>query len=200
MIRSIGPLVVLVGVSSLLAAPRLKELPPANFYPTTVGDRWTMETRYSAGHTETITEVVTQVEKIEGGTLVTVRREANGKIQEPKAEMKVTEAGLFRVSHYGTSYKAPYQVLKLPLKIGSEWTAEVDTGAAAIFKYKVTKVEDIEVPAGKYKTFKLEVDLGDQGKTKSVIWYAPRVGVVQHEYISENINYMKVLTEFKQGK
>jgi hypothetical protein len=202
MLFRILPFCVIVGFAMPAgSAPRLKEAPVPVYYPATVGDRWVMETKSAADAMEvsaTITEMVTAVEKKDGAVIVTVCREVDGKLQETKSQMKITDQGLFRISTYGTVYAEPYLVLKTPLKIGEAWTAEVSKGST--FKYKVTKEEEIEVPAGKFKTLRLEVDLGSAGNARASIWYAPRVGVVKQEYKSDIVNYVKTLKEFKAGK
>ncbi len=177
-----------------ISAPRLNDAPVMIYYPTTVGDRWVTETKYS-DRMETLTEIVTALEKKDGAMIVTVCKESDGKVQPAKSEMKVTDEGLFRMSAYGAVFEKPYPILKMPLKVGLTWTVEA---SGSTLKYKVAKEEEIEVPAGKFKTFRLDVNLGENSLAS--IWYAPRVGVVRQEYKSNNLDYVKTLKEFKPGK
>jgi hypothetical protein len=172
----------------------------------TVGDRWVTATESKADGeeaTETVTEVVTAVEKKGGAIIVSVAREVDGKLASAVSQVKVTDQGLFRMSTQQTVFDVPYHVLKLPLKAGEAWTTEARAGGGAgtTFRYKVMKEEDVEVPAGKFKAFRIDVESDGQGRTsRASLWYAPRVGVVRQEHEGGNQKYVKVLKSFKPGK
>ena len=145
-------------------------------FPTTVGDRWVTEMRYQT-HTTEFTEVVTAVEKKDGGLLVTVGRESAGVVGPNQSQVRVTDKGLFRLSNLGTVYDAPYCVLQLPPRPGDNWASEVKSGGAvtSTFKYKTIREEDVEVPAGKFRAVRIEVDIDSRGRTsRSVLWYSTR--------------------------
>jgi hypothetical protein len=129
MTRCLAACAVLVAVGPVGSAPRLKEEAARVYFPMTVGDRWVVELRYKTT-SEEYTEVVTAVEKKDGATVVTVGREADGKAGPPLSHVKVTDEGLFRMSHLGTTYDPPYCILKVPLKPGQTWTSEVTSGGA----------------------------------------------------------------------
>jgi hypothetical protein len=201
MSRHLAGCVILVAAHVAGSAPKLKDLPAGDYFPTTVGDRWVTEMRYPSGTSE-YTEVVTAVEKKDGGRVVTVGREANGKLLPQTSDVRVTDTGLFRVSLLGTVYDEPYCILKLPLKPGESWTAQVksDGTVTSTFKYRAIKEEAVEVPAGKFKAFRIEVDTDSQGRTgKSVIWYDARAGAVKMEHEAGDSSYVRVLKSFKPG-
>jgi hypothetical protein len=200
MLRVLPASLVLIFTFPVVSAPRLKDLPPSLYYPTTVGDRWVTETKWNDNaRVDTNTEVVTDVEKKDGEMIVTVGRESGGQVDAAKSQVKITEQGIFRMAAQGQKFDPPYHILKTPLKVGSSWSTEVRSSGTT-FKYKVTKEEEIEVPAGKFKTFRLDVEIESGGSGQATIWYAPRVGIVRHDYKSENSNYSKVMKEFKAGK
>ena len=201
MTRLVAAFVVLLVVGSLGSAPRLKDQPPGIYFPTTVGDRCVVEMRYATTSAE-YTEVVTAVEKTDGGTVVTVARGTDGQ-PDSLSQVKVTDAGLYRMSHLGTTYDPPYCILKFPLKPGQAWTSEVTSGGAVrtTFKYKAIEEEDVEVPAGKFRTFRLEVDIDSRGQArKSVIWYSSRVGIVKMDHQDGDSSYIRELKKFEPGK
>ena len=201
MSRGLATCLVLVAVLPVGSAPRLKEEAARTYFPMTVGDRWVVELRYATTADE-YTEVVTAVDQKDGATIVTVGREADGKVG-PLSHVKVTDEGLFRMSNLGTTYDPPYCILKFPVKPGQAWTSEVTSGGAVrtTFKYKAIQEEDVEVPAGKFRAFRLEVDIDSRGQTrKSVIWYAPRVGIVKMDHQDGESSYVRLLKKFEPGK
>ena len=96
----------------------------------------------------------------------------------------MTDKGLFRVSNLGTVYDAPYCVLRLPLKPGETWTSEVASGGTvtSTFKYKAVKEEDVEVPAGKFRAYRVEVDIDNRGRAGRGALVRPAVGIVKMEH------------------
>jgi hypothetical protein len=201
MSRRLAACFVLVVVGPSGSAPRLKDAPDGPYFPTTVGDRWVTEMRYQS-HTSEFTEVVTAVEKKDGALLVTVGRESEGVVGPNQSQVRVTDKGLFRLSNLGTVYDAPYCVLQLPPKPGNTWTSEVVSGGTvtSTFKYKAIKEEDVEVPAGKFRALRIEVDIDSRGRTsRSVLWYDPRVGIVKLDHQDTDSGYVRVLKSFTPG-
>lgn len=202
MFRCLPFLAAMTLVLPTVAAPRLKDQPAQSYYPLAVGTRWVTEFKYPTSTVET-TEVVTAVEKKDGATVVSVGREVAGKVGTELSQMRVTDKGLFRMSSLGTVFTEPYCVLQLPLKPGVAWTAEANRGGVTPTKYhyKAVKEEDVEVPAGNFKAFRIEVEYESAGATqRSTIWYAERVGVVKQEHKDKDSGYVKVLKSFTSGK
>ena len=58
----------------------------------------------------------------------------------------------------------------------------------------------VEVPAGKFRAFRIEVDIDNQGRPgRSVLWYDARVGVVRMEHEAGDSSYIRILKSFKPG-
>jgi hypothetical protein len=202
MSRSFAACVLLTVLGPAVAAPKLKDMPGDSYFPTTVGDRWVIEMRYKT-RTEEYTEVVTAVEKKDGATVVSVGREVDGTVGVQVSDVHVSEKGLFRGSLAGHVYDAPYCILKFPLKPGQAWASEPASGGtvSATFKYKAIQDEDVEVPAGKFRAFRIEVDIDSGGRhSRSVIWYGARVGIVKMEHDSGDASYTRLLKSFRPGK
>jgi hypothetical protein len=201
MSRRLAACLILAAVAPAGSAPRLKDVPGGPYFPTTVGDRWVTEMRYQSNTAE-FTEVVTAVEKTDGALLVTVGREVEGVVGPSRSQVRVSDKGLFRLSNLGTVYDAPYCVLQLPPKPGDSWTSEVKSGGTvtSTFKYKTIKEEDVEVPAGKFRALRIEVDIDGRGRTsRSVLWYDARVGIVKLDHDDADSGYVRVLKSFTPG-
>lgn len=201
MSRRLAVGLVLIGLLPAASAPRLKDEPVCDYFPTTVGDRWVTEMQYKTNTTE-YAEVITAVDKKDGATVVTIGREVEGTVGPQLSQVRMTDKGLYRMSFLGSVYDPPYCILKLPLKPGEAWTSEAGSGGAvtSTFKYKAVRTEDVEVPAGKYRAFRIEVDIDTRGRAaRSVIWYAPRVGIVKMEHEDGDSGYVRVLKSFRAG-
>lgn len=78
-------------------------------------------------------------------------------------------------------YETPIPRLKYPLVKEAAWEARVRRGGLLVtVKSKVAGEEEVEVPAGKYRAFKVAMEMeSPAGKTESLSWYAPDVGLVR---------------------
>ena len=203
MFRSTVSLVVgLLFVPIAETAPKLKDRPAAAYYPTVVGDRWVTETKSQTATVEN-TEVVTAVEAKDGETIVSVGREVDGQVGPGVSQLRITDKGHFRMATAGRVYDKPYCILQLPLKPGAAWASEAtrDGATTTKFRYQVAKEEDVEVPAGKFRAFRIDVEAETgSGARRSALWYAPRVGVVRYENFDPAFGYVKVRKSFTPGK
>jgi hypothetical protein len=69
-----------------------------------------------------------------------------------------------------------------PLAVGKETSYQWNTARfAGVFAYKVARMEEVSVPAGKYQTYVIEIqERGVGGNTFSadeIRWFAPEIGV-----------------------
>jgi hypothetical protein len=79
--------------------------------------------------------------------------------------------------------------VKFPLKAGDTWTSKGNFGDVMVeFTFATAAEEEIEVPAGKYKAFKVTATFADEEGTKGelVTWYAKGVGEVRSETTIDN--------------
>ena len=77
---------------------------------------------------------------------------------------------------------APYQPLSWPLEVGKEWKnsftlekLEEKSSQRYDNRIVVSKVEAVQVPAGTYEAFKIEVYGVYTGNLLSEYWYSPQV-------------------------
>jgi hypothetical protein len=160
----------------------------AVWFPTREGDTRVYEVREGGKVLMGYTDVVTKVEKKDGAVHVTIHRDYPGSTPYVTT-IAVTDEGLFRVAVGDQPVAKPIQLLKTPPKVGTKW--ESDAGG----RYEVTKEEDVEVPAGKYKAVRVEQVNGDQTTT---LWFAPTVGLIKMTTAGSEL--VTLLKEFKAGK
>ncbi len=95
-------------------------------------------------------------------------------------------------------------------KVGDKWISRGVTTYKAQYKIDVTReckvvgIEEIEVPAGKFLTFKVEIYYPKTG-SKNVFWYSPGIGpsirFLRNEIIkNKRFNELRELVDFKPGE
>ena len=152
---------------------------PVLYLPTTVGDKRVLESTWNEKSTETI-EWVTAVEIKGGMTVVSFTREEGGPTMY---QYGASADGMFRVSSRELVYEPPYRLLKLPPKEGETWEVESPAtpgNPSRKFKYTSGKEEEVEVPAGRFKAVRVEMENGINGAVlRTTYWHAPGAGMVK---------------------
>lgn len=202
--RILAAVFVLALVPSALSSPAPKDRPnAAAYFPIRVGDRWVLKMQNGEAISE-ITEVVTEVEKKDGDFIVTVGREVRGELRA-YSKTRVSDGGLFRITMGKAEYDPPVCVLKLPAKKGDSWTSEPNgTGGKLLRsqKHTIAGEEDIDVPAGKFKALRIEIELSIESGNgfQSTIWYVPGMGPVKTITKVNGRERIQVLKSFTPGK
>ena len=169
-------MILLLALTVLLApaAPRDdKEL----FFPVAVGSKWVYRT-VTKNNPEEFTEVITESEAGDVYTIIKIGSEMNGKMTTVR-QLSVSSQGLF-LGKEGKKAAAPLDaVIKFPLKKDETWTVEI--GKNAHRKYVIKGEEEVVVPAGKFKTIRVDISILRDGQPFTEIseWYAPRTGMVK---------------------
>jgi hypothetical protein len=171
------------------AAPALKGKEEAVYFPTKEGATRVYEVQEGGKVLMAYTDVVTKVEKKDATIRVTLTRDYTAGGFRDATTIAVSDEGLFRVAVNGKELTKPILLLKTPPKVGTKW--EVDAGA----EYRVTKEEEVEVPAGKFKAVRVEL-VG--GESTTILWFAPAVGLIKMD--GGGGEQVTVLKEFKAGK
>lgn len=78
--------------------------------------------------------------------------------------------------HHFSVIKFPQIGKGLSFVVGDNWTERI-AGEVALFK--VMSVEDIIIPAGRYRCFKICEEI--KGCKKSYYWFAPDIGLVKFD-------------------
>jgi hypothetical protein len=189
----------LLAVSLAAPVPKAKA---ANYYhPTVEGTTRVMQMNFNGQiteHTQTVTKVVLK----DGVYTVTSSSDQLGRTTETTVE--VSAKGVFRPAPSGQEKGEPSPLIKLPLREGDTWTVEIQgPGKGTTLKTTCTvgKVEEVTVPAGKFKAVAvaMETDLGGR-VTKATSWYAADgVGLVKRVTAGE-VERVQELKEFTPGK
>ena len=204
-------------VVALLATPTVSSAarPAAgdSYYPLAKGSKWTYTTDYADDtvlvHEVTGTEKVGDVEcfivehKTVGPTLGTrmMRKEwlAPGpdgilihKLQRGRSELDVV---------------SPFFKVKSAMRKDDEWKGQAKAEEnPPKYKTRVEEEVDVEVPAGKFKTWKIHIKIesGTRHSAEGSEWYAPNVGLVKSEITiraaGEDFTLVSELKKFEPGK
>jgi hypothetical protein len=181
-------------VATAHGAPALKEKGGA-YYATQLGATWVYDHR---GEEETL--VVTRVATVGDAKVVTVGRR-DGQAESGVRMVAVTDRGISIPRADGTDRDPPQFVLKTPVKVKESW--EVVVRRDKVFATAtVIGVEEVEVPAGKFKAVRVDLDITERVRDREIkstqsCWYAVGVGLVKTAVGDETIC---VLKSFAAGK
>lgn len=73
-------------------------------------------------------------------------------------------------------YKTSQVGRKIPFSIGDNWIERI---GKKVYSYNVVAIEDIIIPAGVYKCYKVAEEM--DSAVKNYYWFAPEVGLVKWE-------------------
>ncbi len=190
--------VLLVGLSQAAPIPPDASPAPALFFPTRLGDRMV----HSVGGHD-YTTVVSEVEEAGAGRRVTVRYELPDARTAHQTTVEVSPKGILELSSSGRQLPDPVWELKLSPQAdatwGGKWPLFRGPGDCAFAQqeYTATGWETIEVPAGKFRTIRVERDSRLDGVSRpSTHWYAAGLGCVKWRADTSE----SVLTSFTPGK
>jgi hypothetical protein len=199
-------LLVLLASSTLLAAPIPKAKDTPTLYgPTKEGDKRVYEVKVvkAKGGKEEVTEytdVVTKAESKDGVVHVSLGRVINGRPGLTE-DLEVSGKGVFHRAVNGRNVDPPMPLLKLPSKPGDKWEYQPQPGQTTSFT--VGTVEEVEVPAGKFKAIRVVSERSGNGVSlQQTHWYAPGVGLVKMSTTKPGleIEITQVLKSFTPGK
>jgi hypothetical protein len=173
---------------------------PTLYFPVEVGAKWVYQWTK-----EGETREVTAVEDKKGAKIVTVSTVGKDNKLSPCEVVSVTEQGLELLSKFGEELKPTVWLLKSPCKSGDKWKCDSTWfGRKDLLEAnaKVCEIEELEVPAGKFNTIRVERKYalnGTGGGYKWNEWFAPGIGRVQMiEHFDGPL--VAVLKSFTPGK
>ncbi|MBI2804166.1 MAG: hypothetical protein HYX68_04180 [Planctomycetes bacterium] len=170
-----------------------------NYYPVDVGNTWHFRVNAN-GKNVNITTRISKLEKIDGETLARLDS-ANVALTE---HLKQTDKGVFRSRFNGAEVVPPFQLLPYPAKIGLKWKGEFTVGkerAKHTYAGEIQREETIEVPAGKFKTLRVLIQLEENGqRVETTYWFAKNVGFVKQTFETAGTMIMLELEKFERKK
>ena len=175
-----------------------------DYYPTAVGSKWVYDVQFEDDNFEISRSIKSQVAM--GACKAIVIDETiifdSRPITLTVAEIQVCQHGIFELERKGGhKFDPPLCMLKLPVvkntkwpwEFGDRWKLAGESGQRTIVEIE----EEIEVPAGKYKTVKVEWSGKVGGEVRSAAyWYAKGTG----EVMMKSDKYTRKLKKFIIGE
>jgi hypothetical protein len=187
-----------------LATAQEKTQDSKSYYPLKAGNKWTyqIESDSVAKGSANLINQIAKIEKIDGVSLARLETIAKGKVAATE-HLNVTEKGIFRNRYNGTEVSPPICILKFPIKKGSTWKTESKVGDEKLSVSCKSDEDEIEVPAGKFKTVKVVMDAEVAGAgilVSTTYWFAQGVGVVKQHVNINSMQFTLLLEKFEEGK
>jgi hypothetical protein len=152
--------------------------PLANYCPLKARTKWRYRVTAN-GVTATMTREVAKIEVIDGQSLARIDSIMDGNLVGSE-HLANNDKGLFRHRYDGVPFEPPICILKYPVKEGESWPLECRSGNDRMTGICTCAMEEVTVPAGKFKTVKVIVIAQYQGQSVSgTYWLAAGVGIVK---------------------
>ncbi|HSH40361.1 MAG TPA: hypothetical protein VK993_16430, partial [Chthoniobacterales bacterium] len=87
-----------------------------------------------------------------------------------------------------TILEPPQTTVSFPLKIGATWQVDDHVAGSATQQFTITAEEEVTVPAGTFRTFRLHCDQPWPISTLMHRWFAPGTGVVKDVTVTRGPN------------
>lgn len=155
---------------ALLAAPAQEE-----YYPLDEGTVWTYQTHAGKAYVQK----VLGTEKV-GNVPCVVRQ--HGDTEHFWLSRSAEGVSVHRAK--GVAFEAPLLLFKFPLRKGDAWRGAARSASDALrYSFENAGEEEVEVPAGKFKAFRVDWTLEEGALvTKGATWLACGVGMVKERY------------------
>jgi hypothetical protein len=187
-----------------LATAQEKTQDSKSYYPLKAGNKWTyqIESDSVAKGSANLINQIAKIEKIDGVYLARLETIAKGKVAATE-HLNVTEKGIFRNRYNGTEVSPPICILKFPIKKGSTWKTESKVGDEKLSVSCKSDEDEIEVPAGKFKTVKVVMDAEVAGAgilVSTTYWFAQGVGIVKQHVNINSMQFTILLEKYEEAK
>lgn len=177
--------------------------PAADFFPLRVGDSWTYRNSEEGGYTLRVLREEPQtggpsrfvVEVSSGVKILSTFSKAEGWVWL-HFEQYVEHEALVR------KYDPPRQYLPNPLVPGQkwEWSGLDPTQTKHNESNRVVGIEEVTVPAGKFRAVKVISNISGTTSMTKTYWYADGVGLVKTTTEGGQIKYGSELTDYSFKK
>jgi hypothetical protein len=176
-----------------------KSADPGNYYPLQAGNEWKYRVEVGGNSAQAVSRIA-KVETIDGTSLARLEAKVNDNIVATE-HLRATDKGVFRYRNNGQEINPPICLLKYPAKSGDKWEGDITVGKEKGKYFCETKEEQVDVPAGKFKTMKVTVTLESKGqKVTTAYWFAKDVGFVKQTVEAGDLNINMELEKFDLAK
>ncbi len=187
-----------------LATAQEKKQESKAYYPLKAGNKWTyqIDSDAVAKGSAKLSNQIAKMEKIDGVSLFRLETTAKEKVVASE-HLSITDKGVFRNRYNGIEVSPPICMLKLPIKKGSTWKTESKVGDEKLSVSCKSDEDEIEVPAGKFKTVKVVMDAEVVGAgiiVSNTYWFAQGVGIVKQHVNINSMQFTLLLEKFEEGK
>lgn len=186
-----------------LATAQEKTQESKSYYPLKAGNKWTyqIESDTAAKGSKLINQIA-KMEKIDGVPLFRLETTAKERVVATE-HLSVNDKGIFRDRMNGGEITPPICLLKFPIKKNDSWKTESMSGKEKLKVACKSDEEEIEVPAGKFKTVKVIIDAEVAGAgilVSTTYWFAPGIGMVKQHVNINSMQFSILLEKFEEGK
>ncbi|MCE9533987.1 MAG: hypothetical protein K8T89_23125 [Planctomycetes bacterium] len=195
----------LLGLLFVFASP-VKADDLQDYYPMKVGMVWTYKL---VGIEDRFVATVTKEEKVGDQNCSVIEGKLKGNVIA-KEHVAMLNDGLFRFKFSDQNVQNNIEpaicFIKGGIKKGDTWKQDYKFGDTKMSVTYTMDVEDVEVPAGKYKDTILirasAIDKADEKETvtKTTIWYAKGVGMVKQVILLGDQRITLDLEKFEEPK
>jgi hypothetical protein len=178
---------------AMSAAAQKSKAPVHDYFPLRVGDSWTY--RSASGDTEYSLKVLSEEKQADGTIRYLVEKVAGTKVHTlfSKAGGWVLMHSERYPEHEGleAKYEPPRQYLKNPLVAGARWrwTGKDYTQTGLEEDNQVVGLENVIVPAGKFRAMKVVSRVGGGAPMTRTYWYADGIGLVKSMTVAGQTKY-----------
>ena len=185
-------LAVCIGVGLLLATLTGAQDPPKsdrphNYYPMQVGNEWHYRVSVGGNDGEVMTTIA-RTETIDKVPLALLEGYMKDKLIATEHLLQ-NEAGIYRYRNNGQVVTPPLMLLKYPIKFGAKWGGDIVVGKEKAVYVAESSEETVEVPAGKFKTVRVDIKLDEGGQTAKIsYWFCQNIGFVKQTVEAGPVN------------
>lgn len=169
----------------------------AEYYPVKIGTQWTFKIGEQA---DRFVWTAVKTEKV--GTQECIVFEGKLKDQVVGSEhVAILKNGIFRFKLGENVIDPPVCFFKSNAK-GESWKQDFKLGETSTSAKYTASIEDVEVPAGKYKdAILIQTEASDKdAQVKASIWFVKNVGMVKQSFEFGNVKYSLVLEKMEEPK
>ena len=158
-----------------------------NYYPMQVGNEW--HYRFSIGGNESqLMTTIAKIETIDKMPLALLEGYMKDKLIATEHLLQ-TEEGIYRYRNNGQVVTPPLMLMKYPVKYGAKWGGDLVVGKEKATYVAEANEETVEVPAGKFKTVRVDIKLDQGGQAAKVsYWFSQNVGFVKQTVEAGPVN------------